>query len=787
MATFRDNCSFDILVLLDQSSLVKGDTGAALAQVQANLHPDAEIAIIGFDTSARLLQGFRSDTGVNVNFSAIESTRLTPSQAQIEADPEIFNKSIFPSAVDYKRATSAAYQFLQARRAAWNTGAEPIRRARLNAKYGTNRQYLEYRDPIIITISGDTYDDISDLSHDGLATSLNATPTVSVDYRVLVGSQLTGNKANPYVGRHTGFSYEKVCPNSTAETEGGSSTSRLVPVQFTAIVLPEDANTDELVPSDILLDGKSLGFGKAKVQLTPGATYTVTFKVPEHPDFYFTEGIPAVQTFTIPVNSTGESYECVFNGIRLPNSFISVTATYDPPITNKKYLGEIYVDGIKPVTLNRVTDKFNFETDSVILQTGDSRLKLRVPPGVYSVSFKDIEVPGMTYVTPSPFRINVREGQTVSRTVVYRGIYMPSVYWLKPLASSEMARVNLTTTKGMFSDNIGNLTAFFTGSVNASIDNHYTHIYHVNPATVTASIQFSVAYGHVQGSGSNDEGGQYNDTPTRAIYGQYRNIILGNSQERFNLTGTETDHFYLLSYQKDRRDTRADYDALEINLAHLSGSEFINGEGYMSAHTGSNVTIGGAGKVLRLITDSKINTNPSVGFAGVEYNIVSGSIEDGIFNLSAPNYYGKLYPSLGVVLLDASKLDISASFGTVTAREVDAKNQNKLFTAISGAAQYSDTSGDKLGMKARATKDEIVNYYFINVRNREFNFTNNPTFRDIASGEIRDITAYDRPKAYITTIGLYDQQRNLIAVGKVSKPELKSFTEEVTFNVKLKY
>ncbi len=44
-----------------------------------------------------------------------------------------------------------------------------------------------------------------------------------------------------------------------------------------------------------------------------------------------------------------------------------------------------------------------------------------------------------------------------------------------------------------------------------------------------------------------------------------------------------------------------------------------------------------------------------------------------------------------------------------------------------------------------------------------------------------------KPKTYITTIGLYDKDRNLIAVGKTSVPEFNSFTEEVMFNVKLKF
>jgi hypothetical protein len=230
----------------------------------------------------------------------------------------------------------------------------------------------------------------------------------------------------------------------------------------------------------------------------------------------------------------------------------------------------------------------------------------------------------------------------------------------------------------------------------------------------------------------------------------------------------------------------------------------------MRYHTGSNVRLGGQGKVLRLISDYKINDNPqkAVPSAPLEYNIVSGSIEDGVYNTISPHYYGKLYPSLGVVLLDANKLDVSASFGTVTSREIDGKNQLKLFTAVSGAALYTDISGDKLGMKARATEEELTYYYYIHVKNKEFNFSNNPSIyntdglqylqygvpNDVSvAPEVLDNTAVlsntfiDRPTTYITTIGLYDENRNLVAVGKVSKAELNNFTEEVMFTVKLKF
>jgi hypothetical protein len=43
------------------------------------------------------------------------------------------------------------------------------------------------------------------------------------------------------------------------------------------------------------------------------------------------------------------------------------------------------------------------------------------------------------------------------------------------------------------------------------------------------------------------------------------------------------------------------------------------------------------------------------------------------------------------------------------------------------------------------------------------------------------------PKVYITSIGLYDDAKNLLAVAKLSKPIQKSFDREVIIKVKLDY
>ena len=530
----------------------------------------------------------------------------------------------------------------------------------------------------------------------------------------------------------------------------------------------EQLSTSDLIEGEILLNGNPIGNGQASATLKIGERYVVEFRKPSHPYFSFSDGTPS--RYVIESAGLGTTLvESIFTPTFVADTGrVTITTSYDPILGGADQNADIFITGKGKV--------------------GKGSATVELEPGDYTVYFGDIYVAGMVFTTPAKRVIKVEVGKNTRTNGNFVGVPLPSGYWLKQLDSIEKTQLNTVTTKGMFSNNIGNLVTFYSSSISDSIDNHYTHVYHEPINSITSSIQFSLSYGHYNGSGSNDEGGQISDTPTKAIYGQYRNIILGTANGKFNLAGQDTDDIYVLSFQKDRRDTRADYKALEINLAHLSGSEFINGEGFMAAHTGSNVKLGGEGKVLRLISDYAINTNPqrTVPSAPIEYNIVSGSIEDGVYNQSSPHYYGKLYPSIGVALLDPSKLDVSASFGTVTSREIDGKNQLKLFTAISGAAQYTDASGDYLGMKARATKEELVYHYFINVRGKEFVLSNNPSYYDQETGLILE-DFRDDPKCYITTIGLYDVNRNLIAVAKPSVPEFNSFTDEVMFNVKLKF
>ena len=77
--------------------------------------------------------------------------------------------------------------------------------------------------------------------------------------------------------------------------------------------------------------------------------------------------------------------------------------------------------------------------------------------------------------------------------------------------------------------------------------------------------------------------------------------------------------------------------------------------------------------------------------------------------------------------------------------------------------------------------------FFTRAFNKEFNYTNNPTAIDnTADGSITaNLTA--NPTTFITTVGLYNNDNELLAVAKTSPPVKKDFSTEKIFNIRLQY
>ena len=337
-------------------------------------------------------------------------------------------------------------------------------------------------------------------------------------------------------------------------------------------------------------------------------------------------------------------------------------------------------------------------------------------------------------------------------------------------AQDVVSNLRQTVSSGMWSGGTGTLTTFFTSSTQSSSNGQYYYdLYKTDPASDSeAEVQLSVAFGDRNGSGSLGQTGNF---PSKAIYSQYRNLLLTPGDSKFTFGGSvDSDRIYVLTTARARLREKMDPGNWEL---HLSGSVGIT-VGNQLSHTGS---------FLKLIDDSGATTNPSVNAGGRVFNVVSGSIATGTAvtkTAAASNPGGGLglfYPDLGVIILNANTVSVTGSLTLGSGSGVDGNNAGGLYNAM------------KRGNYFVSRREEQLNttHYFARATNQKFNFSNNPTFFTASDGSLTNASFKNDPKAYITTVGLYNDNNELLAVAKLSKPILKSFSREAIVKVKLDY
>ena len=340
------------------------------------------------------------------------------------------------------------------------------------------------------------------------------------------------------------------------------------------------------------------------------------------------------------------------------------------------------------------------------------------------------------------------------------------------VSSDIVTNVKDTVSAGMWADGDGSMTTFFTSSTQSSSNHqYYLDTFAANPQTdSTAKSQFSVAFGHFEGSGSVGTKGVDGNRASAAIYRQLSNTLLGPNESRFTFADSSGDHttpafIYAISIARQQLREKMDPGNWEL---HLSGSG------------------GGSGPAtIKLIDDSGATTNPVVNQGGRVFNIVSGSIQGGSATIktaatSQPGGgLGLFYPDMGLLIFNGPVLAgvAVASLSASVASNTEGGNVGKFYEKIESAGYFA------------ARREEIISsqHYFCRVPNKEFNFSSNPTFTSGSNGDFTVPTFFKNPKSFITQIGLYNDNNELLAIAKLSKPLLKSYSREAIIKVKLDF
>jgi hypothetical protein len=352
------------------------------------------------------------------------------------------------------------------------------------------------------------------------------------------------------------------------------------------------------------------------------------------------------------------------------------------------------------------------------------------------------------------------------------------------------AKIEVVTT-GLWSGDSGSLNLIYSSSTQTAQTSgqYYYNVYDKNPQTdSSAEVQFAVAYGHVNGSGSitlaNDDNSLL---ASKATYAQYRSMLLDPTDTKFsfvNSAGVSTDSNSVYVINLSRSRYREKMDAGNWSLS-LSGS---NG-------------------MFTFIDNSGKKFSDENGLSGRVFRVVSGSLNLGTENEATVNTttdvtsgegFGLFYPDRGIIVLNPTALgntvgtvydDNWNSVGSLAGNlgvSTEQYNHKRLYHAIRAGGKVSVGFGGQYGFEARRTENVSTQHFFVRATNREFNYSNNPTYVN-ADGTFVETTFKTDPYTYITTVGLLSDANEVLAIAKTSQPIAKSFDKEVLIKVKLSF
>ena len=154
------------------------------------------------------------------------------------------------------------------------------------------------------------------------------------------------------------------------------------------------------------------------------------------------------------------------------------------------------------------------------------------------------------------------------------------------------------------------------------------------------------------------------------------------------------------------------------------------------------------------LTDNSNMSPPEILNCGRAYKIIEGDIlPGGGFSFGRgtnSTEYGLFLPDVGLILLEAFNFD--------------------LFPFVLSNLNPTPT-----------------NHVFIRARNTEYNYSTNPSFISGSSGYIINQDWFSNPQTYITTVGLYNDNNELMATAKLPRPYNKNFNNELLIQVGLNF
>ena len=326
-------------------------------------------------------------------------------------------------------------------------------------------------------------------------------------------------------------------------------------------------------------------------------------------------------------------------------------------------------------------------------------------------------------------------------------------------------------------------------------DTNENYFFGISNSSTPTVAEFNVTFGSTNGYGSTTTANKKN--VTTAIYKHYASTLL---------TPTEvTGGFFISSPASSPAiSSGKDEEIFVLSARRSNMKDRLNKGSWLIALSGSTSANGNTPADVLHLKDDSVNDTPTATPVGDRYNIVSCSSAGVIATQATDRNFGFFYPDMGILVFSAAEL--SASIPGTAASASQAVKFGSGADATTGighlgfgniktaAADTNQALRFPMCLQANATKlsfrdeeDQVSAQYFCRVRSGHANFSNNPTFVSGSLNELRQTKMKDNPQTFITSVQLYNQTGDMVAVGQLSTPLKKNFQSEATIKVKLTY
>lgn len=300
-------------------------------------------------------------------------------------------------------------------------------------------------------------------------------------------------------------------------------------------------------------------------------------------------------------------------------------------------------------------------------------------------------------------------------------------------------------------------------SGSTELGGYFQTAYDSAPANTTSTPLFDMTYGYSSGSAANlNLTTLSSQTEKVKMYRHFASTLLGNRDSEFTINSAAASECFFLTFKRN-----------------IQKDEIKKGNVSIMINTDPATQ----GVAQYAATDEGAVTSFKQGPGG-EYAPLKISGSNG-------TEVGQVWYNAGVIILPTDNI-----WGTSKASPI-----NNGVAAWSASlplmmAEYSSSLDELVdGLRAHIDRIDLHNQtnlhstvYFARATNSEFNYSSNPTFTDDEQ-RIRVTSGSNilQTRTYITTIGLYDPNDNLLASAKLNKPITKSPDTESIFRVRLDY